>query len=147
MPASRSTRTPDSRVMWSAAVLAKYWALQVPGAALVAVVLLGAADHFAWPLWAVWTAVALWVVKDAVLYPFLWRAYYPSDPAALPFPLEGTVGVALDRIEPSGPVRVWGELWRARLAGGTRHIERGEKVRVRGRDGLTLLIEPGTAGS
>ena len=40
---------------------------------------------------------------------------------------------------PLGQVRVEGELWRARCRAGA---EAGETVRVLGRDGLTLLVEP-----
>jgi membrane-bound serine protease (ClpP class) len=40
---------------------------------------------------------------------------------------------------PVGQVRIAGELWRARAEAGA---EVGETVRVVGRDGLTLLVEP-----
>jgi membrane-bound serine protease (ClpP class) len=40
---------------------------------------------------------------------------------------------------PLGQVRVAGELWRARCEAGA---DVGERVRIRGRDGLTLLVEP-----
>jgi membrane-bound serine protease (ClpP class) len=40
---------------------------------------------------------------------------------------------------PVGQVRLAGELWRARAEAGA---EVGETVRVVGRDGLTLLVEP-----
>jgi membrane-bound ClpP family serine protease len=128
--------------MWSGVVLAKYWALQLPATALVIVVLLGVVDRLAWPQWVVWTIVALWVGKDAILYPFVWRSYYPSDPAALPYPMENAKGLAIERIDPSGLVRIWGELWRAELSHGARRIEKGETVRVNARHGLTLLVEP-----
>lgn len=135
-------RANDRRRMWSRLVLAKYWALQLPATLLLTIVLLGVGNRLAWPLWMVWTMVALWVAKDAILYPFLWRAYDPSDPAALPYPVEGAEGVAVDRIDPSGRVRMWGELWRAELSPGARPIEEGETVQVKARQGLTLLIEP-----
>src|SRR5918996_1905692 len=128
-PAS-SKRPKDRRSMWSGVVLAKYWALQLPATALVIVVLLGVGDRLAWPQWIVWTIVAVWVAKDAILYPFLWRSYDPSDPAALPYPMEGAKGVAIDRIDPSGLVRIWGEPWRAELSRGARRIEEGETVQV-----------------
>ena len=86
--------------------------------------------------------MAAWVAKDAILYPFLWRAYYPSDPAALPYPMEGAKGVAIEPIDPSGVVRIWGELWRAELTPGARRIEEGETVQVNARHGLTLLVAP-----
>jgi membrane protein implicated in regulation of membrane protease activity len=128
--------------MWSRPVLAKYWALQLPGTVLLLLVLLEVGQHLAWPEWIMWTIVAVWVAKDAILYPFLWRAYDPSDPAALPYPMQGTKGVAIDRIDPCGLVRIWGELWRAELSRGARRIEEGETVHVKARHGLTLLVEP-----
>jgi membrane protein implicated in regulation of membrane protease activity len=127
--------------MWSGVVLAKYWVLQLPATALVIAVLIGVEDHLAWPQWVPWTIVAVWVAKDAILYPLLWRSYYPSDPGALPYPIESARGIAIDCIDPSGLVRIWGELWRAELSRGARRIEKGETVRVSARHGLTLLVE------
>jgi membrane-bound serine protease (ClpP class) len=40
---------------------------------------------------------------------------------------------------PRGQVRVQGELWRARCEAGA---DAGETVRIIGREGLTLLVEP-----
>ena len=40
---------------------------------------------------------------------------------------------------PVGEVRVRGEIWRARCAGGA---DAGDTVRIVGLDGLTLLVEP-----
>jgi membrane-bound serine protease (ClpP class) len=40
---------------------------------------------------------------------------------------------------PTGQVRLVGELWQARCEAG---VEPGETVRVTGREGLTLLVEP-----
>ncbi|HEX4747163.1 MAG TPA: NfeD family protein [Gaiellaceae bacterium] len=53
--------------------------------------------------------------------------------------LVGKHGVAVDALWPEGQVRVNGELWRARCAGG---CDRGTAVVVRGIDGLTLEVEP-----
>ena len=79
-----SERRERRRRMWSGLVLARYWALQLPATVLVIVVLLAIEDRLAWPQWLVWTVIAVWVAKDAILYPFVWRAYDPSDPTALP---------------------------------------------------------------
>jgi membrane-bound ClpP family serine protease len=128
--------------MWSRVVLAKYWALQLPATALVLLVLLVTVDRLAWPQWVVWAGVTLWVAKDAILYRFVWRSYKPSDPAALPYAVQNAKGVAVERIDPSGFIRIWGELWRAELSCGAPPIEKGETVRVNARHGLTLLVEP-----
>ena len=129
------------RRMWSRMVLAKYWAIQLPATVLAIAILLLVEDRLGWPQWIVWTIVAAWVAKDAILYPFVWRAYHPSDPAALPYPLEGARGIAIHRIDPSGLVRVSGELWQAELSRGAQGIEEGETVQVNARRGLTLLVE------
>lgn len=128
--------------MWSSPVLAKYWAMQLPATVIVIVILLAVESGLGWPQWIVWTMVVMWVAKDAILYPFVWRSYDPGYPTALPYPTEGAKGVAVDRIDPSGLVRISGELWRAELARGARRIEEGEPVRVKARQGLTLLVEP-----
>jgi membrane protein implicated in regulation of membrane protease activity len=133
--------------MWSGRVLGKYWALQLPAAALITIALLSIGEHMSWSPWAVWAPVALWFAKDAILYPFFWRAYDSSDPGALPYPTQGAQGTAIDRIDPTGRVRIWGELWRAQLSRATRPIEEGEPVQVKGRHGLTLLIEPAPAAA
>ena len=56
--------------------------------------------------------------------------------------LLGRVVEVADECRPYGHIRVQGELWRARCDGGA---TRGERVRIVGRDGLTLEVdrEPG----
>jgi membrane protein implicated in regulation of membrane protease activity len=132
----------EDRRMWSGAVLAKYWAMQVPGAAIVFVILLLVAHVLAWPQWVAWGGVAAWLAKDAMLYFLVWRSYDPGYPMELPYRMEGARGVAVKRIDPSGPVRIWGELWHARLGRGARSIEEGEAVRVTAQRGLMLVVEP-----
>jgi membrane-bound serine protease (ClpP class) len=53
--------------------------------------------------------------------------------------LVGKVGVASTDLWPEGQVKVAGEIWRARCAGG---CDTGTRVVVRGLDGLTLIVEP-----
>jgi Membrane-bound serine protease (ClpP class) len=51
----------------------------------------------------------------------------------------GKMGVALTELNPEGEVRVEGIVWRARSA--SEKIGSGEKVTVKARDGLTLIVE------
>jgi membrane-bound serine protease (ClpP class) len=53
--------------------------------------------------------------------------------------LIGARAVVMSSCRPVGQVRVEGELWRARCEAG---VEAGRTVRIVGRDGLTLLVEP-----
>lgn len=54
--------------------------------------------------------------------------------------LLGRVVEVAEECRPYGHVRVQGELWRAHCAEGA---DRGERVRIVGRDGLTLEVERG----
>lgn len=53
--------------------------------------------------------------------------------------LVGKAGVAMSELWPEGQVKVDGEIWRARCAGG---CDAGTKVVVRSVDGLTLVVDP-----
>jgi membrane-bound serine protease (ClpP class) len=53
--------------------------------------------------------------------------------------LIGATAEVVSACSPVGQVRVQGELWRAECRGGA---QPGDIVRVVGRDGLTLLVEP-----
>lgn len=121
-------------------VLLRYALLQVPGAMLTAGALAVLRMWLGMPLWLAWTAMALWIAKDAALFPFVWRSYLPGAGGGAG-KMIGLEGEALERIAPSGRVRIHGELWGARLAEGAPPVERGEAVEVRGISGLTLLVE------
>jgi membrane-bound serine protease (ClpP class) len=56
-----------------------------------------------------------------------------------PEALVGAVGVAQEPLSPRGQILVHGELWLAESPGD--QVSRGESVRVRGVDGLKLLVE------
>ena len=53
--------------------------------------------------------------------------------------LVGKKGVAVDSLWPEGQVKVNGEIWRARCAGG---CDSGTAIVVRAIDGLTLEVDP-----
>jgi membrane-bound serine protease (ClpP class) len=53
--------------------------------------------------------------------------------------LIGARAAVVSPCRPTGQVRLVGELWQARCEAGA---DTGETVRVTGRDGLTLLVEP-----
>jgi len=120
---------------------ARYVALQVPGWVL--------ATCLAWWLvakaglapWLAALGCALFVIKDFALYPWLRDAYAVGEPAPSAL-LVGRTGVARERIDPSGYVRVGAELWRAELAPGCAAIDAGAPVRVCSVRGLTLIVEP-----
>lgn len=87
----------------------------------------------------------MWVLKDVILFPMVWRSYDSREEADDP-KLINAQGVAFERLAPFGYVRVHGELWRAELMSGVLPVEKGEIVQVIGRNNLVLLVkkvEPG----
>lgn len=132
---------------WSARVVVRYAALQVPAVVLLVLVLTLVRQWVDIPAWFVWGLVGLWVIKDLVMFPLVWRAY-DTDCAGAANCMVGARGVAKDRLAPSGYIRVRGELWQAEVMGDGPPIDRGQRVRVRGIiSGLKLAVQaddPGT---
>jgi len=125
---------------WSAKVMLRYALLQIPFTALVSVVLILLRKWVDLPIWFVCALVALLVIKDIALYPLVWRAYDP-DSSALTDQMEGARGIAIEDLHPTGYVEIGAERWQAEVTGGGPSIRRGQRVRVRGIRGLTLLVQ------
>jgi membrane protein implicated in regulation of membrane protease activity len=95
------------------------------------------------PIWFVCALVVLLVIKDIALYPFVWRAYDPDSPA-LTNRMEGARGIAIEDLHPTGYVEIGAERWQAEVIGGGPSIRRGQRVKVHGIRGLTLLVQVDT---
>ena len=119
----------------------RYFLLQVPGWVL-AVILLAALHHwFAFPVWAALLAMALFVIKDIALYPYLRKAYETHSPSGAER-LIGQVGVVTRALEPEGYVQLGGDLWQARVDAQPESVPVGSRVRVAGAEGLVLIVSP-----
>lgn len=119
----------------------KYTAMQIPGIALLVLVLLLLQRQFGLSGWLVAAAISAWVIKDVALFPLVWRYYSPCPPPPL-HRLEGRRGVVHEPLAPDGYVRLGHELWRAEVSPGHARLERGAHVRVHAVRGLTLIVEP-----
>lgn len=126
---------------WSSRILFRYWLLQLPALALLVLILIFSQRWVDLPAWFFWGALAIWVLKDAVLYPFVWRAY-DWGPSADTNSMLGGRGTAKERLAPAGYVQVRGELWTAELAEGCKPVEEGEPVLVQEVRGLMLIVRP-----
>lgn len=128
------------RTPWGSRIFLRYLLYQVPGWALWSVVLLFLRQFFVFPLWLVPAALAVWVVKDLILFSYTWTAYGPGPGAKRPLP--GSRGVVVKSLSPEGYIRIGGELWRAEAADRGKSIPAGETVTVEGINGLTLFVRP-----
>lgn len=90
------------------------------------------------PTWGVAAIVAALVVEigEAAFWIWLSKRGKPQVGAEA---LIGARAEVVSSCRPLGSVRVAGELWRARCDGGA---DRGDVVRVRALEGLTLVVEP-----
>lgn len=93
------------------------------------------------PNWIFWGPIALWIAKDIILFPFVWRAYDRNRLKDL-HTLIGAEGIVEEQLSPSGYVRVHGELWQAEVGGDSLPIQKGEIVRIQSIRGLKLIVEP-----
>jgi membrane protein implicated in regulation of membrane protease activity len=127
---------------WPSRIIVKYALLQLPGLAVLLVLLLLVKRWIYLPSWFIWGLIGLWLVKDMALFPLTWRAY-DQDRARDGSSMVGARGIAEEPLNPLGYIRVRGELWQAEVVGDAPPVEKGEGVRIQGIRGLTLLVSHG----
>jgi len=120
-------------------VLSRYLLFQLPELVLVCLVLLALVGLDVLGTGLAWGVLAVWVVKEIVLFPFVRRAYEPSDPTGVGSML-GATGAVIDRLDPEGTIRLGPELWAASLEQGSAPVEVGAAVQVVAIDGLRLTV-------
>ena len=131
-----------SKHKWTSRLLIRYALFQLPELALLIVILLVIQRWVALPAWLFWGAIAIWAIKDVLLYPLVWQSYDPDQPESV-MPLEGAKGIAKEPLAPSGYIQVHGVLWKAKLMQGYSPVEVGEAVLIIERRGLTVWVQPG----
>ncbi len=119
----------------------RYILLNIPGLAAVILILIIIRHWVVLPVWLFWSIIAFWIIKDAVLFPVVWRAY-DWEQSARSRSMIGERAVVKERLAPSGYVQVRGELWRAEKVGPEEPIEVGQPVQIVKMEGLTLFVEP-----
>ncbi len=126
---------------WSKRAIIKYTLLQIPSALLALGGLWYLMRIRIISLWMVWLILALWVIKDIILFFFVWPAFEDKKTQDQ-YSMIGQRGVVKNRLSAEGYATIRGELWRIKLAQGYEPIEAGQPVRVIDRQGLTLLVVP-----
>jgi membrane protein implicated in regulation of membrane protease activity len=119
----------------------KYFLLQVPSLILLAAILWWARKWFGLPGSLVWLILLIWVGKDVLLFPLLWR-YYDSKQLSDHFEMVGRQGIALNDLNPEGYVKINAERWKAVNSDADAAVTAGDKVYVKAVNGLTLEVGP-----
>ncbi len=134
------------KASWSSRIVLRYTLFQIPSLVLLAVILWVVRRYVDFPQWFFWGFMLLWVAKDAILFPFVWRAYDRRQERSLQN-MVGKKGVAKERLDPSGYILIHGELWKAEVVEGSPPVEKGESVWVEGIRGRILLVRKENSGS
>ena len=112
----------------------------IPGTAAPVLILLIAREWITIPFWLFCSIIGVVIVKDIVMFPFVWRAYDTGRPG-ISRSMTGARGIAVERLAPTGFIDVQGELWKAECIGKEPLVEKGEIVIVKKRKGLKLFVE------
>ena len=121
--------------------LRRYVLYQIPGCLLAIATAVVLHYRVNLPVWWGIALVASWVIKDAVLYPFLRNSYDSDSPDAID-QLIGLDGVAIEPLAPQGYIRVRGELWLAEPYSAGIMIGRNRPVTVDSIQGTILRVRP-----
>ena len=76
------------------------------------------------PGWFIVLMVAVWLVKDVILFPFVWKSYDWERPG-ISRTMTGSTGVVKKSLTPQGLVQIDGELWKAENIGHEEVLEKG----------------------
>jgi membrane protein implicated in regulation of membrane protease activity len=120
-------------------IYVRYILLNIPEFAAVLLILVVIQYWVVIPVWLLWSIIGFWIVKDVVLFPFIWRAY-DWERSGRSRSMIGERGIAKEKLAPAGYIQIRGELWRAERLGEGPPIEAGLPVRVKKMEGLTLFV-------
>lgn len=133
--AHRAPRAEGNRV----STPLRYLLFQIPGWVVSAMVLVFLVDNELLSSRVALLVWGGWIVKDAVMYPLVRRAYEAGSGRHGGAALIGERGTVVRSIAPRGFVRVRGELWRAESEV---KIAAGTEVEVVGAQGMRLKVHP-----
>ncbi len=124
-------------------VYGRYLLLQIPSWVVLSLLMTALHRWLGVPSWIGAGVVLVWIVKDLALFPLVRSAYDIHDRPTPAARLVGLEGRAEQDLDPSGLVRVNGELWRATMRPGVPPVRRGEAIRVLHVERMTLTVERG----
>ena len=122
-------------------VYIRYGLLTIPEMVVLILVLMVVQNWVLIPFWLRVSLMLLWVAKEVILFPFVWRAYDHAQSEVF-HPMIGLRGITKERLAPAGYILVQGELWKAEIMPGEPSIEKDKWVRIKKMEGLKLFVVP-----
>ncbi len=119
----------------------RYCLLQLPGLTLMLVLLWVLHSWTHWPKTILWTIGILWIIKDIIMFPFVWKSFADNQSGYSYNPI-GQSARAIGPLSPRGRVKVNGIIWPAELLDAGTSVQAGSLLRVMDMQGLTLKVQP-----
>ena len=120
-------------------VYLRYGLLMIPATAALILVLMVVQHWVSIPIWLWITIISIWIAKEIIIFPFVWRAYDQSRSESAESMI-GARGITRERLEPGGYILIQGELWKAEKMDTDPPIEKDRWVRVVNMQGLKLFV-------
>lgn len=117
----------------------RYILLQIPELILLIIAMIICGKFINIPTWVPITVISIWIVKDILLFPKVWKAYQTNHQTPVE-KLIGMNGIAMDNLNPNGYVKVNGELWKAKISDTKLPVEKGDKIKVIDARGMQLIV-------
>ena len=84
--------------------------------------------------------ILLWMLKDIMLFPFVWKSYSLKDSDKLNLLIKEH-GTAISSLRPKGFIKINGEIWQAELLDESVGINEGDTVEIVEVNGLVLKVK------
>ena len=126
---------------WTKKTLFRYALFQIPGIILAGLAAWGMHGLLGFSARTAWALLLLWLVKDALMFVFVWPAYQGSEGDGW-YSLVGLQGEVRRPLHPEGYIRIRGVLWKAKTDVDALPVPTGTKVDVVGREGIQLIVRP-----
>ncbi|MBN1546662.1 MAG: hypothetical protein JW902_08395 [Syntrophaceae bacterium] len=124
----------------TSAIIVRYILFQIPEFVLFVTALLLADRWMVIPSWFFWGFIVFLILKDAVIFPFIWHVYDNQDTKRTR-QLIGRKGTVVVSLKPTGFVRVNGELWKAEALEKDSSIGQEEAIIVKDVRRLCLIVD------
>jgi len=121
--------------------LRRYTLLQIPELILLILLLYWLGDWLGIALWIRILIVIIWLLKDVILFFWVWPAYVFHARTEHDTMVNKT-GETVEQLKPRGYISIEGELWQAELVPPHMRLAKGKPVRVVGGKGMLLKVIP-----
>lgn len=120
-------------------VIIRYSLFQIPSLLIVMLLVFSVNHWYRLDNVIIMIIILLWILKDILIFPFVWKAYCHKDRDKSKTILN-EIGTAIDTINPKGYVKIRGEIWQAELDDIGIPICQGESIEVVEINGLKLKV-------